>query len=311
MLFAPQRLLVVIIHRNPIKKALRLPLRISIVIVSLNGRERIAMPLDALRFCNPAPYEIIVVDNGSSDDLSEHVAAAYPEALLIRAPENLGFAGGNNLGILNATGDIILLLNDDTEPEPHWLAPLTEAFERYPRLGLAGCQLLYPGSQTIQHLGGVVHDNGLTDHSAWGESAKSDGRAIIPCDYATGAALAIRREVIAQIGLLDPGFWPIYFEELDFADRARRAGWRSAILRDSRVIHHESQTTGRMSQGFLIKYHRNRLRYLMKNRRKQWLRVLQAEARWLGRNAPWDQIWPLALAYGWAPFQFAEIAREQ
>lgn len=293
-------------------------LAVSVVIVSLNGASRIAMPLDALRRCDPAPHEVIVVDNGSSDGLADLVARDYPEVLLVRAPRNLGFAGGNNFGILNASGDVVLLLNDDTEPRADWLGPIVELLRREPGVGIVGCQLVYPDGVTIQHMGGVVHANGLTDHVAWGEDSRRAGGAddptgpVVECDYATGAAMAIRREVIAEVGLLDEGFWPIYFEEVDFCERARRAGWRCVVAQNSAVVHHESQTTVKFSRGFLEKYHRNRWRYLLRNRgRRGLLRALRAEARWLAQHKPWDMLWPLAQAYAWIPFQYNEIMAER
>lgn len=268
------------------------------------------MPLAALALCRPAAAEVIVVDNGSSDGLGDYVAQAWPDVKLVRSPRNLGFAGGNNLGILNATGDVVVLLNDDTEPHEDWLAPLEAAFRAHPKLGVAGCQLLYPGGERIQHLGGIVHANGLTDHVSWGEEADDASREPIWCDYATGAAMAVRRSVFAEVGTLDEGFFPIYFEEVDFCERARRAGWRCAVIPDSRVVHHESQTTGRFSPFFLRTYHRNRVRYLLKNRRgRDLLRALRAEARWMAQHRPWDNLWPCALAWGWAPFQIADILR--
>jgi GT2 family glycosyltransferase len=284
-------------------------MRISVIIVSLNGRSRIAMPLEALRRCDPAPFETIVVDNGSSDGLSKFVAAHYPEVHLVRAPQNLGFAGGNNLGIVNARGDVVLLLNDDTEPEPGWLAPIVEAFLGDARLGIIGCQLLYPNTGEVQHLGGILHANGLSDHAGWGERPRGDGALLPAGDYVTGAAMAIRREVIATVGMLDAGFWPIYFEETDFCARAARVGWKLAVASGSRVVHHESQSQdGRMSARFLRTYHRNRIRFLLKNRTLgQWPRVLRAEARWIMTGARWDQFIPCVLAWSSAPFQWLEI----
>ncbi len=285
-------------------------MKISVIIVSLNGRRRIDLPLKALEKCDPAPAEVIVVDNGSTDGLSRYIKSAYPGVCVIRTPRNLGFAGGNNLGIVNARGGVVVLLNDDTEPEAGWLAPLDSAFAEDSRLGVAGCQLLYPGGERIQHLGGFVAENGLTDHGSWGEEAAQETEGRLPCEYVTGAALAARREVLAEAGLLDPGFWPIYFEEVDFCARARKKGWEVAVVPGSRVIHHESQTTGRMSQRFLRLYHRNRLRYLLKNRRPgDWASTLRAEARWLVQHHPWNQLWACALAYAWAPFQAWEIMR--
>ena len=284
-------------------------LKFSIVIVSLNGRQRLAWPLEALRRSNPAPFEIIVVDNGSADGTSEFVAAGYPEAILVRAPHNLGFAGGNNLGILNARGNVVLLLNDDTEPDPGWLGPLAEAFAADPRLGIAGARLLYPDRRTIQHLGGVIHANGLTNHIDYGVPVGEQSiREPREMDYVTGAALAIRRAAIRRIGLLDEGFWPIYFEEIDWCTRAWRAGWKVRVIPASTVIHHESQTTERLSRRFLTMYNRNRWRYLLKNRRGlDLLRAIRAEGRWIAQNGPWDNFWSCARAYAWAAIQWREI----
>jgi len=284
-------------------------LSFSIIIVSLNGRDRLAMPLEALRRCDPAPAEVIVVDNGSNDGTSRFVAENHPEAVLVRAPRNLGFAGGNNLGILNAGADVVLLLNDDTEPAPDFLAPLADEFQRRPDAGILGCRLLYPDGATIQHLGGIIEANGLTKHvdygAAVGDQSVTEG---FETAYATGAAMAIRRQVLRDVGLLDEGFWPIYFEEVDLCERARRAGWAVRIRPDSTVIHHESQTTRKLSAGFHEKYHRNRWRFLLKNRRGLDLaRAIRAEARWMVRHTPWELIWPCSLAYAWGALQWREI----
>ncbi len=267
------------------------------------------MPLEALRRSDPAPAEVIVVDNGSRDGLSRFVRRQYPEVLLVRSRRNLGFAGGNNLGLVNASGEVLLLLNDDTEPDPDWLRPLQDAFRADRRLGVAGCRLLYPGRETVQHLGGIVHQNGLTDHARWGErnSPATEGDGLLEAHYVTGAAMAIRREVLAMIGLLDPGYWPIYFEEVDFCERARRAGWKVAVVPASTVVHHESRTTERLSPRFLRLYHRNRIRFLLRNRPpRQWPGILRAELRWLLGNTPWDNLWPCALAYAAAPLHLLD-----
>lgn len=285
--------------------------RFSIVIVSLNGRQRLAMPLDALRRCDPAPHEVIVVDNGSNDGTSRFVRETYPEAMLVRAPRNLGFAGGNNLGIMNASGDVVILLNDDTEPDADWLAPLAAGFDSDPHLGIAGTRLLYPGRERIQHLGCRIEANGLTKHVDYGVSVKDQTlHEPADMDYVTGAALAIRRETIASIGLLDDGFWPIYFEEVDWCVRARRRGWAVRVFPASTVIHHESQTTEKLSRRFLTMYTRNRWRFVLKNHRgAALLRAVRAEARWIAGNVPWDLLWPLAQGYAWAAIQWPELSR--
>jgi len=254
---------------------------------------------------------VIVVDNGSEDGTSEFVAENYPEVVLVRAPTNLGFAGGNNLGIMNATGNVIILLNDDTEPDPEWLAPLGEAFKNDPQLGIAGVRLLYPDRKTLQHMGGVVEPNGLTKHLDYGlETGDQSTDEPFETDYVTGAALAIRKKTVRDIGLLDHGFWPIYFEETDWCLRAKKRNWRIKMVPKSTVVHYESQTTDKLSPRFLKMYNRNRIRFMLKHHTgMNLIRAIRHEARWLVGHHPWDNLWSLALAYGWGLIQWREIER--
>ncbi len=275
-------------------------MKTSVIIVCLNGRDRIAMPLDALKKSDPAPDEVIVVDNGSSDGTAEYVRDSHPDVQLVCAPRNLGFAGGNNIGIERSKGDVVVLLNDDTEPRVDWLAELLEEFRNSPKTGVAGCLLLYPDKKTIQHCGGIIERNGLTQHIAWGKKIRpnQDPGPARDVPYATGAALAIRRAVIHEIGPLDPGYWPIYFEEVDFCVRARRAGWKVRVVPRSIVIHHESQTTVAWSSGFLAKYHRNRWRFLLRTY-GGFRRAAHAEWTWWKQYRAWPHLVPCLKAYGW------------
>ncbi len=290
---------------------------VSIIIVSLNGEKRIGRCLEALAVSLSPPgegkaeqkpplesgrrdVEIIVVDNGSTDATSAVVRKRFPWVRLVRAPRNLGFAGGNNLGAAYAQGNWILLLNDDTQPHRGWIEALLEAGESFPRAGILGCLLLYPDGRTIQHAGARLHPNGLTDHIAWGKSEIEAGLPTRPyrCDYVTGAAMAVRREVWETAGPLDPGYFPIYFEECDLCCRARRAGWEVWMVPPARVIHEESRTQGAWSPRFLVRYHRNRLRFVLRNGRgKEVGKALRSEAGWLARHRPYDQLLPLAWAY--------------
>lgn len=277
---------------------------VSVVIVSLNGGARIRSCLDALARTDWPDLEIIVVDNGSTDDTAEVVRVDFPGVRLLRCPRNLGFAGGNDYGAAHARGEWIVLLNDDTRADRGWIRALMAAAREHPRAGVLGCLLLYPDGRTIQHGGGVIHPNALTDHVDWGMSVDAGGETGVadgrprPCDYVTGAAMAIRRDVWDEVGPLDPAYFPIYFEESDFCWRVRRAGWEVLIVPAARVIHDESQTQGAWSRRFLVRYHRHRLRFIVRNFRGRGLgRALKAEAAWLARHRPYDQLGPLALAY--------------
>lgn len=271
---------------------------VSVVIVSLNGESRIGTCLEAVARTDWPELEVVVVDNGSTDDTAAVVREGFPWVRLVESPRNLGFAGGNCLGVAHARGGWIVLLNDDTRPEPGWVRALMGAADGRARVGILGCLLLYPDGRTIQHGGGVIHPNALTDHLGWGQESKGTARGLRRCDYVTGAAMAIRRAVWEEVGPLDPGYFPIYFEESDLCWRARRAGWEVAVVPAARVIHDESQTQGVWSWRFLVRYHRHRLRFMLRNwRGSRLLNALKSEAGWLARHRPYDQLVPLALAY--------------
>jgi GT2 family glycosyltransferase len=273
---------------------------ISVIIVSLNGEERMPACLRAVYQSDWPNLEVIVVDNGSADRTSEVTKREAPQAMVIRAERNLGFAGGNNLGLERAQGELLVLLNDDCEPYPGWLKALAQAADELPDWGVLGCKLLYPGDEKIiQHAGGLVEANALSKHVGYGERDEGQHNGRTRCAYVTGAAFAIRRETLERVGLLDAGFFPIYYEELDFCYRAARAGYGSYYVPDAEVIHHESMTTKRLSFGFLCKYHRNRLRFIIRNfDRGQLRRAMRRECSWLIRHRPWGDFAPLLLAYG-------------
>lgn len=296
-----------------------LPL-ISFVIVSLNGAEALPLCLGALaRLDWPADrYEVIVVNNGSTDGTRE-LLDSWPECPIqpIHLPRNHGFAGGNNVGIRRAKGDWVVLLNDDAELSVDWARTFAQSAAAHPEGGILGSLLLYPDGTTIQHAGGVVEANALTKHTGVGETDRGQHDSIVPCDYVTGAVFAMRRDVLLAVGLLDEGYWPIYFEEIDYCWRAWKAGF-SVLMTPARAIHHESRTTVALSEGFLRKYHRNRLRYVVMNfgprRVARWAR---AEYRWLRDNRkylPWGLMIPMyakcfLLGFGWLILRGAGIRR--
>jgi GT2 family glycosyltransferase len=241
------------------------PPRISVIICSMDGSKVLPDCIQSVRDCTGPAFEVIVIDNGSTDGAPDMVEREYPDVRLIRNPENLGFAGGNNVGLQASTGEIMVLLNDDTEVPRDWLMHLEKPFRDDPRIGAVGCKLIYPDRQTIQHAGAFILANGNTGHLGVGE--KDEGQHDMACerDYVTGAALALRREALDQVGLLDPGFFPIYFEEVDLQVRLVRAGWKIWYQPAAWMIHHESQTQAAGSPRFVYRYTKNRIRFLAVN----------------------------------------------
>lgn len=214
----------------------------SIVVVTWNGRDRIGRCLAAALAQTYEPTEVIVVDNGSSDG-TEEVVAAFPRARLVRSERNLGFAGGANLGIQAAEGELIATLNDDAEPEPEWLAELVRAAERSARVGMVASKMLFlDRPDVIDSTGFCLDRAGIAWDRRGGE--RDDGPEppaplLGPC---AGAAL-YRRTMLDDVGPFDADFF-LYLEDVDLAWRARLAGWDCAYAPGARVYHEHSAAAG-------------------------------------------------------------------
>ena len=265
----------------------------SVIVCSLNGARVLPACLKSV-LASRGPgedargvgFEAIVVDNGSTDGTGELVRRDFPAVRLVASERNLGFAGGNNLGIRAARGEILILLNDDTEVPPEWLGRLAAPFAHDPRIGAAGCKLLYPDGKTIQHAGGILLANANTSHIGYGEEDRGQWDSPGERAYVTGAALALRRAALVQVGLLDPAFFPIYFEEVDIQTRLARAGWKIWYEPSAWLIHFESQSQGVASARFVFRYTRNRMRYLaLHGFRQGWWAAVRDERRW------WRDAW--------------------
>ena len=216
---------------------------VSVIIPLWNGEKWIRPCLAALvRQAEAAPFalEVLVVDNGSADDSPAIVQTEFPSLRLIRNGQNLGFAGGCNVGLSGATGDILVLLNQDTTVQPGWLVGLIAAVDA-PGVGVAGSLALLADGATIQHAGGVVDwPLGIARHLGYGEARDNRWQSAADVPFVTGASLAMRREMLERIGSLDEGFWPGYYEDVDFCWRARDAGYSIRFAPDSALVHAES-----------------------------------------------------------------------
>jgi O-antigen biosynthesis protein len=215
-------------------------LQFSIVIPVWNGAEVISQCLKAL-YAHPGdqPFDVICIENASRDESAQIIATRFPQVKLVCQPVNLGFAGGVNAGIRIATGEAVVLLNQDCLPQAGWLSALSAAFERHPEFGVAGCTIYFADGR-VDHAGAK-----LTRPSAFGEHLTEVGREPRSVEYVTGAAMAIRRGVFDRIGMFDEGFYPAYYEECDFSFRAREHGFEIGYVPAARLTHlrnsHEAQ----------------------------------------------------------------------
>jgi len=256
----------------------------SVVIVSYNSASYLPRCLDCLGKSEGVDLEVIVVDNASRDD-SAAIAEAHPVvSRVIRSERNLGCAGGNNVGFRAARRPYVVMVNPDCDVEPETLARLIEPMQQDALIAVTGGKLLYPGTNKIQHAGGMVYPNGMTDHYGFGEedTGQHDGQRDV--DYVTGALLAARRELVIELGCLDEEFFPAYFEETDLCDRLIQSGHRVVYTGQSRAGHWESvEVGGRTSPDLVRLLYKGRYRFLVKNRSAWYImtRSIPFEIKWM------------------------------
>ncbi len=236
---------------------------ISVVIVNYNGRVFLEPCLTSLSAQTYTDHEVIVVDNGSTDGSVEFLEENFPDIHLIRLKENLGFAGGTNAGILAASGEYIMTLNNDTRLEPDCLAELASVMNSSDTIGMCASKMLFPDGR-INSTGICISRSG----AAWdrGMYSKDRGQYDLLQDVfgaCAGAAL-YRRLMIDQIGLFDEDFF-LYMEDVDLAFRAQLSGWKWFYVPTARVYHIHGGTAGVGSDLSIYYGNRNVLWYVLKN----------------------------------------------
>jgi len=217
---------------------------------------------------SPSEVELILVDNGSAEDHRADFLAAYPGLIYIRSEQNLGFAGGNNLGINKASGDYLLLLNNDTEITANLIPVLSNELERNPDIGLVSPLLLYYDAPEVIQYAGFSEMNYLTcRNSVIGGMELNEGQydgESRETAFCHGAAMMCRRADLETVGLMEDQFF-LYYEELDWCEKFKRAGKKIWFTGRTYVFHKESMSVGKESRIKTYFMTRNRMLFIRRN----------------------------------------------
>jgi GT2 family glycosyltransferase len=268
------------------------PPLVAVVIPNWNGCSLLDTCLRTLATQSWRDFAVIVVDNGSTDGTVEWVRKEFRWVRVMANEENQGFGRAVNQGICASGSRYVVTLNNDTKPEPGWLAALVNA-ELDPTVGMCASRMLFADRPEVIDSAGLCLDRaGIAWDRRGGEA--DDGREAGPVEVfgPCGGAALYRRAMLDEIGLFDEDFFA-YLEDVDLAWRARQAGWRCLYAPAARVLHHHSATS---VEGSSFK------RYLL-GRNKIWL---------IAKNYPFARLWPyvpLLLLYDLAAVFYSLAAR--
>jgi len=238
---------------------------VSVIIPNWNGKDILKTCLQSLIHLAYPNYEIIVVDNASTDGSADMVKKEFSDVRLIINKKNLGWAGGCNIGIKAARGDLIALFNNDAVADPNWLSELVKAIKSPSNVGMVGGIVLsYEPSDVIDDTGLKIDPiTGIVWRVNRGKRmAQLEGLEDI--DFVSGVGLLLKKELIEKIGLFDEDY-PLYHEETDFGLKAQRAGYNCKIVPSAFVWHMGAVTVKKLPmRGYYLKS-RSNFRFYFKN----------------------------------------------
>ena len=240
-------------------------IEVSIITINYNGLEDTCALIESIPFNDK--MEVIVVDNASNNLEAEVIAKRYPQVKVIQSDQNLGFAGGNNLGIQSAQGKYLFLVNNDTVFKDFNIQALIDRIESLPNIGIVCPKIGFAwGNNPIQFAGYTPLSKITVRNHAIGFNEKDRGQydTVHLTPYAHGAAMLIRRDAIEKVGLM-PECYFLYYEELDWSMMFTRAGYQIWYEPQCTIYHKESQATGQNSPLRTYYLTRNRLLLVRRN----------------------------------------------
>jgi hypothetical protein len=242
---------------------------VSVITVNFNQSAVTEALLNSIFHTNTyTPLEIIVVDNGSKVNPIPEWQTKYPSVKFVRSETNRGFAGGNNLGLSEATGDYLFFVNNDTEFTTNLVATLAKTLDMHPMVGMVSPKIRYYTQPDVLQYAGYTKMNYLTARNKCiGQYEKDDGQYDLltgKTGYVHGAAMMVRGEAVTKVGGM-PEMYFLYFEEYDWCEQIRRAGYEIWVDTRALIYHKESISVG--SKSGLKEYfmNRNRILFIRRN----------------------------------------------
>lgn len=243
---------------------------LSIIIVNYNTKELTKQTLQSIfKYNHNLEYEVIVVDNASTDGSVNMIRREFPQVILIESKDNLGFSKANNIGIRKAKGRYILLLNSDTVLEDNTLEIMLEFMDSNPDVGAAGCKVVLPDGSLDKACkrsfptplnalyNALKLDRLFPYNKKFGEYNLTylNENQVHEVDCLVGAFMMVRRETIEEVGLLDEDFF-MYGEDIDWCYRIKKSGWKIVYYPETGIIHYKGGSSKKKNPKLIYEFHR-------------------------------------------------------
>ena len=245
--------------------------KVSIIILNWNGKNNTLECLESVKEIDYSNFEVIVVDNGSTDGSPTEIRRQYPEITVLETGKNLGYAEGNNVGIRYAIAqraDFVFLLNNDAIVDSQILNSFLEATQLYPDAGIFGGKVYDYGEPNKIQFAGAIWDEKTCYFLHMGEGEIDDGKTFESyreVDFAIGCVLFFRKELIEKVGYLEPKFF-LNYEETDWCFRSRRSGYKCIFVPKAKVWHKGAASfAGQLSPLYVYFMTRNELLWAERN----------------------------------------------
>lgn len=284
-------------------------MKVCLLVLNWNAGKYISRCLDSLQKLHLDHFdlEIVVIDNGSTDNSSSFIKEKYPKLTFLRNDKNLGYAGGNNIGLKYALfhgSDFIWIVNPDVEVHPESLLQLIKAANENPKAGIFGSKCYFASGfefhkdryqksdlgHVLWYAGGKIDwKNVYAIHIGMDEVDKGQFDKLSQVEFVAGESFFVRRQVFDQIGLFDSRYF-LYYEENDFCQRALCAGWQLLYIPQSIIWHANAQATSAGSS--LVDYYttRNRLLFGMRYASlRTKFSLLKESLRFIISGRPWQK----------------------